>query len=510
MTQSGYALLGLTALVAAIVGATTFALLRVAAGVRDTRRHLQSGGAETAFLAAALQEAVTKLKAQEQAMSARATASEELSEQIVASLTAGLLVTDRRGRIQILNPAGRRLLATAADPVGADLNTVLASAPPLIAAIDECMTSGQPIVRRSLAMPPHSRVTHLGITVSPLGSAGEKAGVICLFSDLTTVYDLEEQLRLKETLARLGELTAGIAHEFRNGLATIHGYSRLIDPEVLPVKHQPYLQGIRQETEALGKVVTNFLNFAHPDQVSLAPTDLRGVVQKAADDIRHDLPPGTRVTVSGEFGRIDGDDVMLRQVFSNLVRNGAEAASEAERIPELAIAGDLDPVRGVVRIRVDDNGPGIAVDAREKVFRPFFTTRSSGTGLGLAIVQKVILMHNGRVSAGEAATRRAPLPAPPRASQGGSSSRTAGRSSSTRLASCRSPCRRRSCGRSRSGASSASAVPSRCMSTPASSPPPTAISSNASPSGSSARISTSACRCFRSRFRRCVSAARMC
>ena len=84
---------------------------------------------------------------------------------------------------------------------------------------------GQPIVRRALEMPHAGAVTHVGVTVSPLGPAGSMSptGVICLFSDLTAVVELEEQLRLKETLARLGELTAGIAHEFRNGLATIHG-----------------------------------------------------------------------------------------------------------------------------------------------------------------------------------------------------------------------------------------------------------------------------------------------
>src|SRR5207253_3052201 len=82
-----------------------------------------------------------------------------------------------------------------------------------------------------------------------------------------------------ETLARLGELTAGIAHEFRNGLATIHGYSRLIDPAALPEKYQPYVEGIRQEAEALGKVVTNFLNFARPDQVVFAPVDLEALAR---------------------------------------------------------------------------------------------------------------------------------------------------------------------------------------------------------------------------------------
>jgi signal transduction histidine kinase len=214
------------------------------------------------------------------------------------------------------------------------------------------------------------------------------------------VFDLEDQLRLKETLARLGELTAGIAHEFRNGLATIHGYSRLIDPQELPERYRPYVAGIRQETEALGEVVTNFLNFARPEPLSLAPVDLGVVVRRAVDDLRHDAPDVV-VTVDGEFGRIEGDDVLLRQVFSNLLRNAAEAAAGAAVRPAIHIRADVDSERGRCGVLVDDNGPGIAPEARDKVFRPFFTTRSRGTGLGLAIVQKVVLSHGGRISVAE-------------------------------------------------------------------------------------------------------------
>src|ERR671920_2582982 len=95
---------------------------------------------------------------------------------------------------------------------------------------------------------------------------GRTSGVICLFTDLSRVVGLEEQLRLKDALARLGELTAGLAHEFRNGLATIHGYARLLDPQSLPDQARTCVEGIRAETIALGEVVTNFLRFARPDQ----------------------------------------------------------------------------------------------------------------------------------------------------------------------------------------------------------------------------------------------------
>jgi signal transduction histidine kinase len=164
--------------------------------------------------------------------------------------------------------------------------------------------------------------SHLGITVSPIRDVeGHEHGAICLFSDLSEVADLEDQLRLKDSLARLGELTAGIAHEFRNGLATIHGYSRLLDLERLPTDFRPYVQGIRQETEELGQVVTNFLNFAKPAELLLVPVDVGTLAEKAAEEIRSEARGrGGDVTVSGQFGVVEGDEVLLRQAFSNLCR----------------------------------------------------------------------------------------------------------------------------------------------------------------------------------------------
>jgi signal transduction histidine kinase len=424
VTQAGYAFLGLTAIVAALASVMVFALLRFASNARDARRGMQARG-ETPLLAAALQEAVVKLRAQEQAMTARAAASEQLSGDIVESLTAGLLVVDHGGRVEIFNGAGRAMIGVTRDPIGSEYHKVLAAFPPLAQLIEECLVTARPIVRRSVQVEGAGPV-HLGVTVSPLGktrrqpdagaggdrstvpetgdraAVGAAPGVICLFSDLTAVVELEEQLRLKETLARLGELTAGLAHEFRNGLATIHGYSRLIDVESLPPKYHPYVEGIRQEADALGKVVTNFLSFARPENVVLSPVDLGAVARRATDDLRNELPAGTTLTVSGTFGQVLGDDVLLRQVFGNLVRNAADACEGAGVVADVRIHGWVDAAHHSCRVSIEDNGPGIPESARERIFQPFFTTRSSGTGLGLAIVQKIVVMHNGRVTVADA------------------------------------------------------------------------------------------------------------
>jgi signal transduction histidine kinase len=396
VSLEAYALLGLTAMVALVIAALVFAVFRFLSAARRTHARSREAG-ESPLLAVALQEAIQKLRAQERAMTERAEASERLNTQIVNSLTAGLLVVDRAGHVQILNPGGRRMLGLDAAAEWPHYTKLPVAAKPLTGVIEECLAVGQPIVRRALEMPDAGDVTHVGVTVSPLGSDGV-GGVICLFSDLTAVVQLEDQLRLKETLARLGELTAGIAHEFRNGLATIHGYGKLLDPAALPSQFKPYVEGIRQETEALGQVVTNFLNFARPTQLSLATQDLRAIVERAADDLRPEVRQlGGDIAVTGDFGCVDADDVLLRQAFSNLLRNAVEACQGGRVAPSIRVEGSLDTAQGLARVNVIDNGPGVSPDVRERIFRPFFTTKKTGTGLGLALVQKIVVTHNGRV-----------------------------------------------------------------------------------------------------------------
>ena len=399
MNNSGYLLLGLTGIVAALSAVLAYAVLRIFAAARAaTRDHKE--GAETAFMAAAMEDAVRKLKAGERAMQARAEASERLSSEIVASLTSGLLVVDAEGIVRTLNPAGRAMLGLTGVDAEGPYRDVLKNARPLADVLEECLRTARPVVRRAVPLT-NGIVSHLGLTVSPIREANDSAlhGVICLFTDLSEVVELEEQLRLKDSLARLGEMTAGIAHEFRNGLATIHGYSRLLELERLPLEFKPYVQGIRDETESLGQVVTNFLSFARPTELTLTPVEMSALAERAADDIRNDARArGGEVVVRGEFGWVEGDEVLLRQALSNLCRNAFEACDNARVVPKIVIEGHRDSSHGQLRISVSDNGPGIPADVAPRVFRPFFTTKAQGIGLGLALVQKIIVTHNGRVT----------------------------------------------------------------------------------------------------------------
>ena len=129
---------------------------------------------------------------------------------------------------------------------------------------------------------------------------------------------------------------------------------------------------------------------------------MRTICERAAEEIRPDArAAGGDITLTGEFGAIDGDDVLLRQAFSNLLRNAVEAARGAGVPPQVVIQSDIDPAKKTSRVTVRDNGPGVPISQRDRVFTPFFTSKRNGTGLGLALVQKIIVFHNGRVAATE-------------------------------------------------------------------------------------------------------------
>jgi signal transduction histidine kinase len=415
-------LIGVSTFLFALLGIVVFAVFRFRNAAKRMGQTAALESSESAFVAAAMAEAVTRIRTKEQAQQARADESERLSEDIVSGLTSGLMVVTADGGARTVNPAARRLLnlPTAivpsrvpaavtgkAGPVEAmrtpTYAEVLISVPPLAAVIEETLRTRQPIMRRVIDLRAHGLRTsaaQLGVTVSPIVHAdGRFQGLICLFTDLSTVVQLEEQLRLRESLAQVGEMTAGIAHEFRNSLATIHGYARLIDLGALSERDRTCVEGIQQEANALGEVVTNFLHFARPVDVSMEVIDLRTVLERAMDDVRAEVASrGGSLDLTGPGVRVDGDEVLLRQAFGNLCRNAVEACAEHGIVPAIHVEVRVNRDHRQALITIADNGPGVAAAARDRMFQPFFTTKAKGTGLGLALVQKIIVIHNGRIT----------------------------------------------------------------------------------------------------------------
>ena len=223
---------------------------------------------------------------------------------------------------------------------------------------------------------------------------------------------LSEDLKDKEAFARAGELTAGIAHEVRNGLGTILGYARLLERSPPATEVADAAASIRAECETLETVVRRFMDFVKREKLTLAPFDLHRMLSRVvAREARGDDRP--EVSLSGsELGAIVGDEGLLERVFENLLRNAVEAAGASGHV-WIAAARDAE----AVAITIADDGPGLSAEARSRI-RPFATTKAGGVGLGLPLAQKIVHIHGGdlllghRVPRGLAATVRLPLEGP--------------------------------------------------------------------------------------------------
>ena len=361
-----------------------------------------------AFMTASMQAVILRLREQEKELERlhkgereRAENTARLSEEVTRNMPAGLIVIGANGLISGTNPAAEQALGIKG-LVFRRYSEALGESSTLTSLIQRCLAAGT-IFRREQAahIAPDGTHRQLGVTISPIRRGEQKAtGAICLLSDLTELASLQKQMQLRENLAALGELSAGIAHEFKNALATISGYAQMIQSEPNAADTPENAGKILDQTRSITHVVTEFLRYARPLEISEEPVALRALLDRIACDLK-ELQPLVQITVDGDFAEIAGDEGLLRQAFLNLARNAAEAAANYAAMPSVILRGETvcSADENFQRLRILDNGPGIPADVLPKLFRPFFTTKVNGTGLGLAVVQKILLQHGGRIEA---------------------------------------------------------------------------------------------------------------
>jgi PAS domain S-box-containing protein len=364
---------------------------------------------DSTFAMATMQGVITRMKEQEkelmelrQAAEKRARATAQISENVIREMPSGLMVFDRDGFISAANPAVRALL-------GVDTWSrrrypeILGRDSKLASHLRDCLEEGRTLAQVTVEYSTSSGVTRvLGVSLSPFHSpAGEVQGAICLVTDLTEVQELQKQVRLKEHLAALGSMSAGIAHELKNSLATISGYAQLLRDAGLTAEYRSFAEKIVSETRALTQVVTDFLDISKPLVLSPGPVNIREIIDEVIEDLKRiDNFSNLPLLVEGKFTLVQGDIVLLRQALSNLLRNSCEAMAGAAPRGDIKVQGEpaLQSSGEFLRLVVSDHGRGILESDREKVFLPFFTTKPQGNGLGLALVQKIIVSHNGSIS----------------------------------------------------------------------------------------------------------------
>jgi PAS domain S-box-containing protein len=362
----------------------------------------------SAFMAASMQAVIQKLKEQEKELERlhreereRADLTERLSEEVTRNMPAGLIVVNAQSIITSANPAAEQTLGQRG--LGfRRFSEALGESSDLSRLISDCLHTGKIFRREQIEhRDAAGDIRQLGVTISPIRKGGDDvSGVICLLTDLTELASLQKQMQLKENLAALGELSAGIAHEFKNALATISGYAQMIQFDPSNPEAAENAEKILEQTRNITHVVTEFLKYARPLDISDEPVALEPLIERIVAEISEAMPL-VRLRREGPYGEVAGDESLLRQAFLNLTRNAAEACSAAPNGGKVIVRSENLQRDGAAyqRVTVFDNGPGIPRNVLPKLFRPFFTTKPNGTGLGLAVVQKIIVQHGGHVEA---------------------------------------------------------------------------------------------------------------
>jgi two-component system, NtrC family, sensor histidine kinase PilS len=318
-----------------------------------------------------------------------------LHQDIVRSLSSGLVTIDLDGRVLTVNGTAAELLGTAAP--GTDVDEILPGLRDRLAGLEPTGT----IWRADLSVPREPRPLVLGISVSPLRDVRDRVvGRVIHFTDLTELRRMEREVKHTERMATIGQLAAGIAHEIRNPLASMSGSIELLaqGPQVAE-DDRTLMQIVVREIDRLNTLINDLLDYASPRPREPVDLDLSVLVtetvqvfvldpSRAVVDVATILPPpGTLV--------VHADPAKLRQVVWNLVRNAGDAAAAGGGHVVVSATDHGDQVE----LAVTDDGPGIPPELLPRIFDPFYTTKRLGTGLGLATCHSVIADHGGTIEA---------------------------------------------------------------------------------------------------------------
>jgi two-component system sensor histidine kinase PilS (NtrC family) len=318
----------------------------------------------------------------------------ELYTSIVRSIPSGIMTTDEMDRITFVNSAGVILLGVSpSDLINAPLKQVF----PVIH--NDVRTSR---VRRETYLTVkeiNGDKRHMELTVSDLQRENNvPSGRLVVFQDVTQVRKMEERVKLSEKQAAFVRIAAGMAHEIRNPLASLRGATELLSEPSSGRGHQKKLLGIViRESDRLNSLLGDFLLTVGSPQPKKARVMLTDLVEETVDLFATE--PRVRLGVSLETlihkgVEVEGDSTRLRQAVWNLLTNALDATPDGGVIRVV-----LDSESGQAILTVEDSGPGIPPEIRDRIFEPFTTTKGKGTGLGLSLVLSIVEAHNGTVEA---------------------------------------------------------------------------------------------------------------
>ena len=319
------------------------------------------------------------------------------NEDIIESMRGGLLTTDLEGRILLLNRAGAEITGCGFGLVrGQSVREVFPELWP-----GDCDPQAGPVVARKEIEfhAPNRPLRYLGLSVSPIRSGQNQAtGYVFSFQDLTELKRLEHEVAIKERMAALGRLSAGIAHEIRQPLTAMTGALKELS-RLAPLEEDDkrLVQIVSRESQRLNQIITDFLDYSREKTYAFSEQDVAVLIDETLTLIeRQPAHPG-KYQIERDFAvrvaRARADRDRLKQVFWNICNNALRAMPNGG-----VLSVRLEADAAWVRIRIRDTGIGLDGRQVTKIFEPFQSGFPEGMGLGLAIVYQIVQAHAGRIS----------------------------------------------------------------------------------------------------------------
>ena len=315
---------------------------------------------------------------------------------VVEGMGCGVMTIDATGRILTLNELGRQILELSGPAEGRLCAEVLAQHPRLSEILLGSFACATLPSRAELELRTRDdRGRTIGFSMSRIRvEAGADVGFAFFFKDLTQVERAEEQERLRDRLAALGGMAAQMAHEIRNPIASIAVSAQLLRRRLEAAGDSTApADRIVAEVARVERTIADCLEYVRPMSPALKPHALRGLLESAMNDVRRmERAAGVVMDLDcGEgLGDLSCDGLRLREMFRNLLINAVEAMDGSGKV---VVEARLEDGHAVVRLA--DTGPGVPEDLRDRIFYPFFTTKTKGTGIGLAMARRIAEVHRG-------------------------------------------------------------------------------------------------------------------
>ena len=322
---------------------------------------------------------------------------EDYTRQVVASMANGLLSIDTDGRIVSFNQLALELLSLQESDVrGLNLHTIIDFQ---ASGLDQILAHSRPVLDCEIQHKNRlNEMIPLSLSATPILDESDQCnGAVIVLRDLREIKQLEEKVRRAEKLAAIGKLAAGVAHEIRNPLSSIRGFAQFLSNGLKDrPREQEYAQTMVAEVDRINRVVTDLLTFATPTLAEPVPADVTEIVEHCVRLVQADSD-SRNITLRKnifDLSKVRLDTNQITQALLNLLLNAMQSVEPGSTIE---IGAALKPSDEGLDIWVEDDGAGIEHEELDKIFDPFYTTRTKGTGLGLPIVHKIVENHQGEI-----------------------------------------------------------------------------------------------------------------